>query len=187
MKEKMLENLVIEYCAPTLAGIKSGGLFSYFYDSKESAMEEMQKINLKLNKRGVFAVVLLWRNKSALVYTYRSSLLEKELKRSGVMELLSRYGYLGCDIETCLKHLRCRLADCDGFPHEIGVFLGYPLEDVIGFIDHKGDNCKYCGLWKVYCNECEALKMFEKIRKCTENYLRLFAQGRSIAQMTVST
>ena len=37
-----------------------------------------------------------------------------------------------------------------GFPHEIGVILGYPVEDVIEFEKHQGKNCKYCGCWKRY-------------------------------------
>ena len=36
------------------------------------------------------------------------------------------------------------------FPHEIGIFLGYPLADVAGFIRNKGRNCKCIGTWKVY-------------------------------------
>ena len=27
------------------------------------------------------------------------------------------------------------------FPHEMGIFLGYPLGDVKGFIEHHGRNC----------------------------------------------
>ena len=36
------------------------------------------------------------------------------------------------------------------FPHEIGLFLGYPLTDVEGFIRNHGRNYLLCGMWKVY-------------------------------------
>lgn len=85
----------------------------------------------------------------------------------------------------CMKRLKERLWEYNGFPHEIGVFLGYPLEDVVGFIQNEGRECKCCGLWKVYCNEAETKKLFEKMQKCTRIYLRVFAEGRPISNMTV--
>lgn len=73
-----------------------------------------------------------------------------------------------------------------GFPHEIGLFLGYPLGDVEGFIRNRGQNCKCAGCWKVYCNELEAQKRFARIQKCRKVYARLWAQGRSVWQLTVA-
>ena len=31
------------------------------------------------------------------------------------------------------------------FPHEIGLLLGYPVEDVLGFIRYQGKNYLYTG------------------------------------------
>ena len=42
------------------------------------------------------------------------------------------------------------------FPHEIGLFLGYPFEDVMGFIENKGENYLCSGCWKVYSCEQDA-------------------------------
>ena len=36
------------------------------------------------------------------------------------------------------------------FPHEMGLLLGYPVEDVTGFMVHGGKNSLYSGYWKVY-------------------------------------
>jgi len=44
------------------------------------------------------------------------------------------------DLQTVLNALIERVVRTLGFPHEIGVFLGYPLEDVMGFISNKGHN-----------------------------------------------
>lgn len=201
----MLESLVIEQCAPTLAGMKTGNLFSYFFDSKADAMREFEDINTKLNARGVVAEPLLWKESRVLVYVYRRSRLENDLKEKQVVEILERYGYAVSQkndgsydnnelhsreksnsiCEKCLDKLKTRLESCEGFPHEIGVFLGYPVSDVIGFINHKGENCKASGLWKVYDNENETLKLFAKLQRCTRVYLKVFAEGRSITQMTV--
>ena len=198
----MLERLIIEQCAPTLAGIKTGNLFSYFYNSRTDVLRELEDINMKLNVRGVVAEPLLWKEGRVLMYVYRRSRLESDLREKSVREILNRYGYGECGvfipggdsmqdtsdnlIHMCISRLKTRLEKCNGFPHEIGVFLGYPVSDVQGFIEHKGENCKASGLWKVYDNEKETLKLFEKLKRCTEVYLKVFAQGRSIIQMTVA-
>lgn len=49
-----------------------------------------------------------------------------------------------------LTRLAQRMEAVGDFPHEVGFFLGYPAEDVVGFIRNKGQNFKFCGRWKVY-------------------------------------
>jgi len=116
----------------------------------------------------------------------RSSSLEKDLKKPGVANFIKKYGYESTDPAYALERLRSRLAQREDFPHEIGLFLGYPLGDVIGFIKNAGQNCKCVGCWKVYCNECEAIKAFARFKKCTSVYVRLWNQGRSVRQLTVA-
>lgn len=181
----MLEGKVIEHCAPTLAGLKSANLFNYYFESKELTRDELNKINNQLNEKGVFIETLLWKEKSVLVYVYRRTHLQNELEQEGVAQLLSQFGYRGCEVDQCLYCLKSRLAEYDCFPHEIGLFLGYPLMDVVGFIQNEGRNCKCCGFWKVYGDECEACKCFSKLQRCITIYQRVFREGRSIVQMTI--
>ena len=150
-------------------------------------MRELKDLNKKLNVRGVYVEALLWRKETVLIYTYRKAFLERDLQKEEVRKLLASYGYRECDIISCLERLKERLTKYDCFPHEIGIFLGYPLEDVIGFITHKGKDCKLCGIWKVYGNVAEAGAMFQKLKKCSDIYVRVFHEGRSITQMTVCT
>lgn len=185
-KKKTLEEKVIAHCAPTLAGIKTANLFSYRYESASVLDEELTAVSDKLKAKGVEMVVLKKNNSLALIYFYRRGKLEADLKKPGVEELLTGYGYPGCRLDECIEQLKIRLAECENFPHEIGVFLSYPLCDVIGFIEQKGQNCKYSGLWKVYCNENEAMKLFAKFKKCTDVYMQVFANGRTITQLTVA-
>ena len=185
MEGKVLENRIIEHCAPTLAGIKSASLFNYFHAGEKVVQEELNEVNALLNEKGVYVEALLWREKSVLIYTYRPKQLQKELELPGVMRLLAKYGYQNCKADECICYLKKRLCDETCFPHEIGLFLGYPLEDVEGFIEYKGKNFKYCGLWKVYCNVDEKEKLFGKLKKCTEVYVKVFSEGRSLIQMTV--
>ena len=102
------------------------------------------------------------------------------------MKFLRKYGYETSKSGECLDRLKRRFEESDCFPHEIGLFLDYPLSDVIGFIEQGGKNCKCCGVWKVYSNECETKALFDRFRKCTEVYQKVFARGRTLAQLTVA-
>lgn len=186
MKYEKLEKQLIEHCAPTLAGIKSANLFSYFYEVEGIVWKELKEVNSLLNERGVYVEAMLWREKSVLIYVYRRNHLKKELNQPGAMELLVKYGYKNNELNGCIRHLKKRLYNYTCFPHEIGLFLGYPIEDVKGFIENEGRNCKTCGLWKVYCNETEKEKLFHKLKRCTEIYIQVFSEGRSLVQMTIS-
>lgn len=77
-----------------------------------------------------------------MLYVYRSALLKENLCKSGVKEFLAEYGYCGNDVDKFLLKLQEKLAVAESFPHEIGIFLGYPLRDVVGFIQNGGKNYK---------------------------------------------
>ena len=149
-------------------------------------LEQIRQLNLKLSGRGVVVSVMNKRDGRALIYVYREAMLKKALENRETAEFLKTCGYGGLNVEKAVARLKERLAQSDGFPHEIGVFLGYPLGDVIGFIENGGKNCKCVGCWKVYCNECEAKKTFEKFKKCTGIYRRLYETGKSVLQLTVA-
>lgn len=182
----MLERMIVDYCAPTLAKMKTANMFNYKYTNLAELEAEIADANGKLNEKDVFVDVLKVTDSRALVYVYRRRMLETDFAREGVEVLLRQYGYTSLVLSECFEKLKQHLKASDCFPHEIGLFLGYPLEDVLGFIEHGGKNCKHCGVWKVYSNECETRQLFAKFRKCTEVYSRVFMEGRTITQMTVA-
>ena len=69
---------------------------------------------------------------------------------------------------------------------KIGLFLGYPPEDVIGFIENDAKNYKYCGMWKVYGNISKAKETFATFKKCTGNFENRHRNGVSIRELTVA-
>lgn len=182
----MLERYLVEHCSPTLASIKTANLFTYAYSSEEEVQEQIALWNASMNDKGIFVMELRRSEKAALIYVCRKSFLERDLKKPGVAQFMKRYGYTSLEPEDALKLLQSKLQAQEEFPHEIGIFLGYPLGDVIGFIKNAGQNCKCVGCWKVYCNECEAIKAFARFKKCTSVYVRLWNQGRSVRQLTVA-
>ncbi|WP_349673029.1 DUF3793 family protein [Lacrimispora sp.] len=182
----LLERHLIEYCSPTLASLKTANLFNHSFTSEEELCCQLEYLNLQLGEKGISLIELYRRGNKALIYVYRKSHLMKDLNRPGVSRFLKNYGYDAMDVDQALDRLKIRLKEEGGFPHEIGLFLGYPLGDVIGFIKNSGKNCKCLGCWKVYCNECEAVKIFARYQKCRTIYSRLWRNGRSVWQLTVA-
>ena len=66
------------------------------------------------------------------------------------------------------------------------LFLGYPPEDVCGFMKNKACNCKCVGCWKVYGDEEAAKKKFAQYKKCTQVYSDQWANGTDIERLTVA-
>ncbi len=181
-----MERYLIESCAPTLASLKTASLFSMPFETEEELECQLTYWNTQMKTKGIQLQVMRRKGGRALIYVCRISQLLKNLELPEVWKLLDDYGYGGMNPAQAVNHLRERLATGEEFPHEIGIFLGYPLGDVVGFIENEGRNYKCAGCWKVYCNECETRKLFEKYRKCREIYARLWRQGRSVLQLTVA-
>ncbi|AFA50025.1 DUF3793 family protein [Acetobacterium woodii] len=181
----VLENEIIRHCAPTLAGLKTGNLFSYPYRGDSELRQQVSYWNDLLNKRGVMLKILKQNERRALIYVYRQKRLVKDLSCPRVQSFLKEIGYQTNDLQACLTYLSARVCNSASFPHEIGLFLSYPFEDVEGFIRHAGKNEKQCGCWKVYCNAEEKNELFNRYNKCTRIYCQRFRTGSSILRLTV--
>ena len=183
----MLERLFVEQAAPTLAGIKPGSLFSCPPEDFCRGVR-LSDWNTQMKSKGILARALGRCGQGrVVVYVYRPRQLERLLAESAVSAFLAEKGYESpCDPEACLRQLTRRILAGDDFPHEVGIFLGYPLEDVEGFIRHKGRSCALCGAWKVYGDAARAQKRFALFTHCTNVYKRLFAAGTPLIRLTVA-
>ena len=181
-----IERSLIEHCSPTLASLKVGSLFSFLAPANADLHEQVLRANAMLEKKGLTLLVMKSMVDRALCYLYRTSQLESVLADERNASFLRENGYDDLSVSGALETLREHLEICPCFPHEIGLFLGYPLGDVIGFIRNKGKNCLLCGMWKSYTDTVEAQKLFDKFGKCTEVYKRMHALGRTLNQLTVA-
>ncbi|MCR5388293.1 MAG: DUF3793 family protein [Lachnospiraceae bacterium] len=179
----MLNNALIEYCAPTLAGIKTGNLFSVKDNSKEDSNEiysEIRKLNTTLTKLGLRVIPIKRNGKKTLVYLYRPDRLKTDLKDPVAIEILSEKGYSCANSDRCLVELIRHLTTDENFPHEIGLFLSYPPSDVKAFMGSPCAGVKCTGSWKAYSNESEAKKTFERYKKCTDLYTHEQKSGKPL-------
>lgn len=181
-----IEPSLIEHGAPTLASLKVGSLFSFVSPCWDSLAAETNKLNAELRMKGVSLRVIRADDHRALCYLYREGQLARLLDNPDVAAFLRGQGYTSLSVRDALDTLCDRLASHADFPHEVGLFLGYPLADVVAFIENKGQGCLCCGCWKAYTNACDAQKLFAKFKKCTEVYKRLYLSGRTLHQLTVA-
>lgn len=181
----MSEKQFVLYSAPTLAGIKTGNLFSVTYDDRRSFMNEIRDLNRVLVPKGIRVIPLKEIENKFLVYVYRPGSLQIDFHNELLKYILSELNYPISNADQCVVHLVKRLHESEKFPHEIGLFLGYSPEDVKGFIDNKAQNHKRVGAWKVYGDEQEAVRTFSGFQKCTSDYCLRVEQGITVEQLAV--
>lgn len=182
----MLEETVIAQCSPTMAGIKTGNLFScHMYDKKE-LLSAIRKLNGMFVKKGVRLVPLKYEGARALLYMYRPDFLREDFHSRPVAEILEGLEYPVESPECCVMKLSQKLNCEEQFPHEIGLFLGYPPEDVKGFIQNKAENAKYIGAWKVYGDVNAAKRKFAQYESCTSCYMEEFHKDNSLERLVVA-
>lgn len=181
----MSEKLIIQQCSPTLAGLKTGSLFSVACINKEELYLEIKRINKKIVPKGLRMIPVKIVVGRALIYVYRPKKLKSDLKNNEARELLIPYGYQCENIDACVIRLINRLKSAESFPHEVGLFLGYPPKDVKGFIENKS-KCKCVGNWCVYDNEEWALQKFLQYKKCTRVYCSCYDKNGVFDKLVVS-
>ncbi|MBO4849178.1 MAG: DUF3793 family protein [Clostridia bacterium] len=182
----MSEALIVRHCSPTLAGLKTANMFNYTYRDKAELTESIRSVNIMLKDKGVRMIPLRISDGRALIYVYRPERLEADLKCPLSGSILASCGYDGGSVSRLIKGLMERLVGSEEFPHEIGLFLGYPPEDVRCFMCDRNSGCRCVGCWRAYNNEKEAEKTFARFRKCTDVYCRKLREGYSLTRLTVA-
>lgn len=182
----MSEKTLVENCSPTMAGLKTGNLFSCEFKSKKEIMESIRRLNVRLVPRGVRMIPVKFTGNRALIYMYRPQKLSKDLRDSTALSILNEKLYPTKNPQSCVAELVRRLRTEDDFPHEIGLFLGYPSGDVEGFIKNKAKGAKCVGTWKVYTDEESAKRKFALYKKCKKVYEAAYEKHNSFDRLVVN-
>lgn len=182
------ETLLARQCAPTFIGLKAASLVAFQKERFDDLDAQLADYEPCFACHGISVFRLLDEESRALVLFYRADVLHGILRRRDAQMLLRRYGYRPSDsLSSMLGRLRRRIRTYAGsgsdFPHEIGLFLGYPPHDVRGFIENKGRGFLCCGLWKVYDDADTSLALFERYADCTARFCRRLASGVPMAEI----
>lgn len=174
---------VVTQCAPVLKGVKISNLITMKAGG-------WRKIRAYLKKSRIICIPLYADAEKEVLFLYRYEQLERHLKNREVREFLRSCGYESFEVASVLVRLRRRYQLYAGiskeFPHELGVLLGYPVGDVQGFIDNRGENSLTSRYWKVYQNPKEAEKIFDLYDRVKEQALKEIMCGRTLSHVAVS-
>ena len=181
----MSDAFLVEHCAPTFAGLKTGNLFRISYADLEVFREELRRLNGILKKKGLRAVPVRMTAEFALVYLYRPDFLKRDLGCEEAARLLTSLGYEPQSVNRSVAFLARMMREKEAFPHEIGLFLGYPPEDVLGFMKSSREGVKCVGCWKVYGDEARARAAFWRFQRCREVFEENVQRGRKLEALIV--
>ena len=175
--ENSVELRLIIQNAAVLKGKRISGML--FLNDKELA-----RISMKLHNTNISLIILCTCKKRHLVMVYRAKELEEHLRSKEVSDYLREFGYRRDDFISNLIRLHQRMNGfynkMKEFPHEVGVFLGYPICDIKGFLENKGERYLHSGYWKIYGNLEETRKKFLSYDEAREIASDEFLSGREL-------
>ena len=180
MKADDVELQLALQCAPLITGLKVSNLLTI----SPEAFPQMEKI---IDGSVLSMDPLLETEEKMVILLYRKDRLEKYLEMPQVQKLLQEAGYTSCQLEDILP-VFCERYETYAergkpFPHEMGLLLGYPPEDVEGFIRHQGRNSLCTGYWKVYADKEGKQRLFEKYEYARENLIKLLHYGLKMTEI----
>lgn len=178
-----LENIETQLalqCAPLITGLKVSNLLIISKGNEEV-------VKRILNRTGISYYRLIRTRTKTTFLLFRRNELEEFLSDENVRNVLMKAGYKSLQIDKILRTFSLRyeayIQGDKSFPHEMGLLLGYPVEDVVGFVENNGKNFLYSGYWKVYENQKAKVKLFDKYKVAEETLIHLLSNGLSMSDI----
>ncbi|SKB89271.1 Protein of unknown function [Lachnospiraceae bacterium] len=175
-----VEHSLIYQCAPVLSGLKMSNLLILDREIVAAALMIIRSVGLSF--------YVLYRNEKKITFiVFHEDELRRVLREKRNVSFLKKRGYPSGPLQRVMMEAASRYRACmdgkAGFPDELGLFLGYPFEDVIGYIEQNGRNFLLNGYWKVYSDPEAAAERFESYDVITEKMMREVISGKSILRV----
>lgn len=171
---KKIETQLALQCAPLIMGLKVSNLFII-------PAENETVVQMVLKHSGISCFRLLRTTEKITYLLYRRKDLEQVIEHPKMRAFFQKEGYerftLGTILYTFQRRYESYMTEGGMFPHEMGLLLGYPLDDVTGFIEQKGKNYLYAGYWKVYADMGEKIRLFQAFEAAKETLIQAVARG----------
>jgi len=167
-------------CAPVIKGIKASNAIGIPTKDRILLLE-------LLSRTGISCTCLYESEEKCIFLLFRQDLLDSLLRKEKIIGFLMQYGYTEQGCGAMLTRLSIRLQNYyyrkHEFPHEMGVFLEYPVEDVKAFIENNGKNSLFTGYWKVYQNPQNARSLFHLYDKAKEEAVVAILNGKALYEI----
>ena len=179
-----LEVKIANQCAPVLAGVKPSNIL--VLENKH-----VREVVRAVEGTGLSFRCLYAGDEQNIWLLYRKEALESWVFQEEAKDFLKAYGYTEDTLERLLVRFGQRFRQYRNnnkevtFPHEMGVFLGYPMADVIGFIENEGRNYLHSGYWKVYENVEAAKELFNTYEMLKKVFVEEAGKGKKLWQITM--
>lgn len=178
-----LEVKIANQCAPVLAGVKPSNMLVLENKHIRDVVRVLEGTGL--SRRCLYAG-----EEKNIWLLYRKEAMEETVLGKEQMLFLREWGYEEDTLERMLMKFSQRFRQYRKdknlpFPHEMGVFLGYPMADVKGFIKYEGKNYLYCGYWKVYENVEERKELFRTYEEIRKVFVEEARKGKNLWQITM--
>ena len=166
LNRQELEIQIALQCAPLLTGRKISNLLT--------VDKRFRSAVLRLFRSSAVSCYVLYESDDRITFLlYVRKKLEAYLRTEKVKKLMEEFGCSGCILSKILyrvsERYRAHMEGKGDFPHEIGLLLGYPPEDVIGFIENRGQNP---------LEECR--KVFAGYDQAREKVIHMVSSGMTV-------
>ncbi len=174
-RQYLLDNITY-HLAPLLIASKPAELLTFTTAIKKDMLETWDQIKDRLYP--YVTVQEIVRNKASVsVLFYAADRLSSILQIPENQHFLRALGYCGeTDQDTAIRTLKQKWI-VGPFPHEIGLFLGFPLDDVADFIYFPDKKPLLTGYWKVYHAPEKARRIFQEYNEARYAYIRYMLDG----------
>lgn len=178
-----IEIQIANQCAPLLFGVKGSNILITNNSNRNRVYDIFHNTSIKV--KNIYSS-----SDRTIMFLYKPYELNAIACQADARKLMRSVGYQYSDPEEVLNYFVYRYQiyrrERGLFPHEMGILLGYPFYDVVGFMENKGKNYLYSGYWKVYSNLPKALKTFENYYNAKQLTVQLVSLGFSIQEILLT-
>lgn len=165
--------------APTIMGEKPSILLTFTDNNRFHRLSYWRNFGAAFLRQAVIDWTIMRQSLNSItILFYHPDSLERCLEQADNCRFLAAFGYSSeYSLAKNMDYLKQRYQH--GCPHEIGVFLGIPLKDVLGFMG-KGRECGSCrGMWRIYGDPAVSLQVMDKIDASKRYVAKLLNSGIS--------
>lgn len=186
-RKEGIEDYIAEHIclnAPVITGLKPSAIITVTKAEKQILEDLFAGTKI--------CIIGLHSGRKESILLYQREKLEELLDRKAVQSFLQSLavGYGNFSLEEVLRHFTERFSlykekQAD-FPHEVGVFLGYPLRDVKIYMKNPLAKAKLTGYWKVFTEVESALACFQAYDMCIQSFTLMLKSGLSCRDLVMA-